>query len=347
MKLTFRWYGPSDRVTLDQIREIPTMSGVVTAIYDIKVGEEWPLDKILALKQIVNAKGLEMEVIESVPVPEDIKLGTGKRDYYIANYIKTIQNLAKAGVKCICYNFMPVFDWLRTTLAYQNKDGSTSLAYLEEDFKKLDPKNLHLPGWDESYKPEELQKLLNAYQGMSHESLLGNMVYFLKAIMPACEAGNVKMAVHPDDPPWDIFGLPRIVSNEKDYDNLFAAVPSKCNGVTLCTGSLGASRANDVPALADKLSKENRVFFLHLRNIRHFGENDFQEVGHPSKCGSLNMAAIVEALVKNGFDGYVRPDHGRTIWNEPGKPGYGLFDRALGATYIAGLFEEAERRYAK
>lgn len=347
MRLTFRWYGPSDRVTLDQIREIPTMSGVVTAIYDIPVGEAWPLDKILALKKIVNDKGLQMEVIESVPVPEDIKLGGGKRDYYISNYIKTIQNLSKAGVKCICYNFMPVFDWLRTTLAYQNKDGSTSLAYLESDFKKLDPKNLHLPGWDESYKPEELQKLLAAYQGMTHAKLLDNMVYFLKAIIPVCEACDINMAVHPDDPPWDIFGLPRIISNEQDYKNLFAAVPSKRNGVTLCTGSLGAGRQNDVPKLAAELAKDGRVHFLHLRNVRHFGKGDFEEVGHPSACGSLNMAAIVEALVQNGFDGYVRPDHGRTIWNEPGKPGYGLYDRALGACYIVGLFEEAERRYAK
>ena len=341
MKMTFRWYGEKDSIPLSYIRQIPGMSGVVTAVYDVPVGEVWEMDKILRLKSLCDEKGLEMEVIESVPVHEDIKLGLPTRDRYIANYATTIRNLGKAGVKCICYNFMPVFDWLRTNLHTEAEDGSNALSYNHEELMSLDPHNLHLPGWDESYTSEELNSLLDAYSGMSHEQLFENLVYFLKGIMPACDETGINMAIHPDDPPWDMFGLPRIITGMDSYDKLFAAVPNVHNGITLCTGSLGAGRNNDMVAMASKLA--SRSYFVHLRQITHSGALDFCESGHLTEMGSLDMYGIVKALVEAGFDGYVRPDHGRNIWGEDGKPGYGLYDRALGATYLYGLFEAIEK----
>ena len=341
MKMTFRWYGESDSIPLSYIRQIPGMSGVVTAVYDIPVGEVWPMDRILRLKELCDQNGLEMEVIESVPVHEDIKLGLPSRDRLIANYAQTIRNLGKAGVKCICYNFMPVFDWLRTNLHTLAEDGSNSLSYCHEELMRLDPKNLHLPGWDESYTSDQLNALLDSYKDMSHETLFDNLVYFLNGIMPACDETGINMAIHPDDPPWDMFGLPRIITGMDSYNKLFTAVPNPHNGITLCTGSLGAGRDNDMVAMARLLAP--RSYFAHLRQIRHEGELDFCESGHLTESGSLDMYGIVKALVESGFDGYVRPDHGRNIWGEDGKPGYGLYDRALGATYLYGLFEAVEK----
>lgn len=343
MKMTFRWYGPNDSIPLSYIRQIPGMTGVVTAVYDVAPGHEWSNESIAAMRKMCADNGLEMEVIESVPVHEDIKLGRGKRDEYIEAYKTNIRRLAANGVKCICYNFMPVFDWVRTVLGHVNADGSVSLAYREEDILKIDPANLSLPGWDESYTKDELRSLLDAYSTVTHEQLFENYVYFLNKLVPVLEECDVNMAVHPDDPPWDLFGLPRIVSTEADLDRLFAAVPSKRNGLTFCTGSLGAGRP-DLVRLAAKYAKEGRIYFAHLRNIKYSGERDFAETGHLSAGGSLDMYGIVKALADNGFDGYVRPDHGRNVWGESGKPGYGLYDRAMGAAYLNGLFEAAEQQ---
>ena len=344
MKLTFRWYGEKDCIPLSYIKQIPNMSGVVTACYDVKVGEVWSQETINHLKELSNNAGLEMEVIESIPVHEDIKMGKPTRDRYIENYCENIRRVAKAGVKCICYNFMPVFDWLRTDMYHKNDDGSTSLSYSYDDFLKVDPNNLHLPGWDESYSQDELQGLLKEYKFISHDDLFNNLVYFLERVIPVCEECGVNMAIHPDDPPWDIFGLPRIISNEEDLDRMFKAVPSTCNGLTLCTGSFGAGRENDLVHMAEKYTKQGRVHFVHLRNVKWTDDHDsFCEVGHLSCAGSLDMARIVETLVNCGFDGYVRPDHGRNIFGEDAKPGYGLFDRALGCAYINGLFEAYEK----
>ena len=341
MKMTFRWYGEGDVIPLQYIKQIPNMSGVVTAVYDEKVGEVWGEDKIARLKSLCDSAGLEMEVIESVPVHEDIKLGRPSRDRLIANYAQTIRNLGKYGVKCICYNFMPVFDWLRTNLCTVAPDGSNSLSYDHEQLMQLDRKNLHLPGWDESYSPAELGELLDAYEGMTHEQLFENLVYFLNGIMDACDETGINMAIHPDDPPWDMFGLPRIITGADSYDKMFSAVPNKHNGVTFCTGSLGAGRDNDIVAMAEKYA--DRIFFAHIRQLKLTGELDFCEAGHLTKSGSLDIYGVVGALVKGGFDGYVRPDHGRNIWGENGKPGYGLYDRALGAAYLNGLFEAVEK----
>ncbi len=344
MKLTFRWYGEKDSIPLRYVSQIPNISGVVTAVYDVPVGGVWTDEQLEKLQRQCAEHKLNMEVIESIPVHEDIKMGKGKRDEYIDNYCKNIEVVARHGVRCICYNFMPVFDWLRTDMYHKNEDGSTSLSYSYDDFVKVDPNNLHLPGWDESYSPAELQGLLKAYRKISHEQLFENLVYFLKRVIPVCDKMGVSMAIHPDDPPWDVFGLPRIVSCEKDLDAMFAAVPSKNNGLTLCTGSFGASKKNDLVKMAAKYTKQGRVHFAHLRNVLWTDDHDsFCETGHCSKHGSLDMSAIVCALVENGFDGYVRPDHGRNIFGEDGKPGYGLYDRALGAAYINGLFEAAEK----
>lgn len=341
MKMTFRWYGESDCIPLSYIRQIPNMSGVVTAVYDVPVGEVWPCEKIARLKELCEQAGLEMEVIESVPVHEDIKLGKPSRDRLIANYVETIRNLGKFGVKCICYNFMPVFDWFRTDLHYVQKNGAVCLAYKEADFQKLDKHNLRLPGWDESYTPEELSGLLKEYESISHEQLFENLVYFLNGIMPACDETRINMAIHPDDPPWDIFGLPRIVTGAESYEKMINAVPNIHNGFTFCTGSLGAGRFNDLPKMAEKYAK--RIYFAHLRQLKFVNETDFYENGHQTKDGNVDIYAIVKALEENGFTGYVRPDHGRNIWGEEGKPGYGLYDRALGAAYLSGLFEAVRK----
>ena len=343
MKMTFRWYGKNDCISLQTIRQIPGMTGVVTAVYDTPVGEVWSNESINELKTLCLQNGLEMEVIESVPVHEDIKLGRGDRDRYIENYCENIRRLGAAGVKCICYNFMPVFDWLRTNLHTPAADGSNSLSYNHEEIMGLDPKHLSLPGWDESYTSDELNSLLEAYKEITHEKLFENLVYFLKKIIPVCRESGVNMAIHPDDPPWDVFGLPRIISCEADYERLFAAVPDNENGITFCTGSLGAGRENDLLKMAYDYSRRGKIHFAHLRNIQYSNELDFREVGHATACGSLDIFGIVKALVDGGFTGYIRPDHGRNIWGEDAKPGYGLYDRALGACYLNGLFEAVEK----
>ncbi len=341
MKMTFRWYGENDSIPLQYIKQIPNMSGVVTAVYDTPVGEVWEEDKIARLKELCDSAGLEMEVIESVPVHEDIKLGKPTRDRLIANYAQTIRNLGKFGVKCICYNFMPVFDWFRTDLHFKQDNGCYCLAYKQADFEKLDKHNLRLPGWDESYTPEQLNGLLEEYKSVTHEQLFDNLVYFLNGIMPACDEAGINMAIHPDDPPWDIFGLPRIITGEESYEKMIIAVPNVHNGFTFCTGSLGAGRFNDLPKMAAKYAK--RIYFAHLRQLKFVNETDFYENGHQTQDGNVDIYGIVRALVENGFVGYVRPDHGRNIWGEDGKPGYGLYDRALGAAYLSGLFEAVEK----
>lgn len=339
MKMTFRWYGEKDHVTISQIAQIPVVTGIVSAVYDVPVGEPWSEESILRLKNTASAHGLEFEVVESVPVHEDIKLGAPSREKYIQNYCENIRRLGRHGVKCICYNFMPVFDWLRSEMARPLADGSNALAYDEEVVLALNPleTSLSLPGWDESYTHEELVGLLNRYKDISEEKLWDNLEYFLKRIIPVAEESGVKMAIHPDDPPWGIFGLPRIITDAKNLKRFLELVPSVNNGVTLCTGSFGASVDNDLLKMIE--IAKGRIHFAHIRNIKHTGYRKFEETAAPTQCGSLDIFAIVKKLVDTGFDGYVRPDHGRMIWGESGKYGYGLYDRALGAMYLYGLFE--------
>jgi mannonate dehydratase len=197
--------------------------------------------------------------------------------------------------------------------------------------------DLSLPGWDESYSKEELRSLLGEYKAVNDEKLWGNFEYFINKIIPVCEQAGVNMAIHPDDPPWGIFGLPRIITGAKSYERMKKINPSLRNGISLCLGSLGADPQNDIAAIAKEYA--GRIHFVHARNIKITGERCFEEAPHPTACGSLDMYGILKALYDSGFDGYIRPDHGRMIWGETGRPGYGLYDRALGATYLLGLWE--------
>ncbi|RED62947.1 mannonate dehydratase [Cohnella phaseoli] len=345
MKLTFRWYGDSDPVSLSHIRQIPGMKGIVSAVYDVPVGEAWPLETILDLKRSINEAGLELSVIESVPVHEDIKLGLPSRDRYIANYKTTLHNLGKAGVPVVCYNFMPVFDWTRSKLDYELEDGSTALIYEEEVVERMNPLTgeLSLPGWDSSYEVAELQRLFSQYESVDEEKLWDNLAYFVREIMPAAEEAGIKMAIHPDDPPWPIFGLPRIMTGRASLERMIGLYDSPANGLCLCSGSLGASADNDVPELMREFGRRGRVNFVHARNVKLTGPKSFQESAHLSSSGSIDMYEVIRAMSDFDYEGPIRSDHGRMIWGETGKPGYGLYDRALGAVYLNGLWEAVRK----
>lgn len=340
MKLTFRWYGKDDVIPLDYIRQIPNMYSVVTAVYDVPVGEVWSRESIAFLVKEAHAHGLKCEVIESVPVHEDIKLGLPTRDKYIAAYCENIRRLSEAGIKCICYNFMPVFDWTRTQLDKQAQDGSTSLVYYGDQLKGKNPlkDDMNLPGWDASYQKEDLIRLFELYKTVDSEKLWSNLQYFLEAVIPIAEECGINMAIHPDDPPWEIFGLPRIITNEKNIDRFLKLVDSPNNGLTFCVGSLGADKNNDIVHMVDKYCKQGKIHFMHIRNIRLL-DNGFEECAHDAMSGSMDIIGIMQALRINNFNGYIRPDHGRMIWGEQGKPGYGLYDRALGASYLNGVWQ--------
>ncbi len=346
MKSSFRWFGDADPVTLAYISQIPDMHSIVSAVYDVKPGEVWPEESIRHIAEECRAHGLVFDVVESIPVPEEIKLGRPERDAMIENYCETIRRCAKYGVRCVTYNFMPVFDWTRTQLDKKAPDGSTSLVMYWEQLKDLDPlkDDIHLPGWDASYTQAEVRSLIAAYGALGAEGLWENLEYFLKRVVPVAAECGVVIAIHPDDPPYPIFGLPRIVTDETALDRLLAIVDSPANSLCLCTGSLGSSAKNDVPALVRKYAQMGRIGFMHLRNVKILPDGSFEESGHLSKNGSLDMYAIVKALVDAGFEGYWRPDHGRMIWGEQGRPGYGLYDRALGSAYINGLIEACTKR---
>ncbi len=354
MKMTFRWYGSAiDPIPLKYIRQIPGMTGIM-GMLDKPAGADWPEEEIRALTEEVNAAGLECEVIESVNVHEDIKLGGGRRDEYIANYISTVRTLAKYGVKVIIYNFMPVFDWLRTDLKRViPEDGSNSLYFDEKDLGEMGPleivrrtaedsRGFTLPGWE----PERLSLLeetLRRYESVGPDDLRANYKYFLDAVIPVCEEAGVRMACHPDDPAWPIFGLPRIAHSQSDFDKICALHDSPANTVCLCTGSLGSDPANDIPAMIRHFGLMNRIGALHVRNVKHLGYRHFREAAHVSEYGDLNMYDIMKAIYDTCPDSYIRPDHGRMIWDEQGRPGYGLYDRALGAVYLRGVWEGIER----
>ena len=352
MQMTMRWFGDAfDSVKLWQIKQVPGVTGVITTLYDIPAGELWPLERIQALKKEVEDAGLTIAGIESVNIHDDIKIGKPSRDKYIENYIKTLENLAACDIKLVCYNFMPVFDWTRTDLAKMRPDGATVLAYDQKVVDSIDPQTFFdqtnsssngyvMPGWE----PERLSKvkeLFEAYKDVDEETLFNNLVYFLKAIQPTCEKHGIKMAIHPDDPAWPVFGLPRIITSKEKILKVMKAVDSPFNGLTFCAGSFGTNPKNDLPGIIRALP--GRVHFAHVRNLHHFAPGLFEEAAHLSSDGSFDMYEIVRALYETGFDGPIRPDHGRAIWGEVSMPGYGLYDRALGAEYILGLWEAVEK----
>lgn len=345
MIMSFRWYGESDPVTIDKIRQIPVVRGIVSALYDVPQGETWPLEKLRDLRAAVEKKGFVLSAIESIPVHENIKLGRPDRDALIDKYRRSIRNMGEAGIPVLCYNFMPVFDWTRSNMAFPLADGSNALSYDDAEILAMDLSNgtEGLPGWSTSYDAAELRGLLDAYRDLSEEGLWENLGYFLEKVIPAAEEAGVKMALHPDDPPWSIFGLPRIIRDEAALDRVLKLADSPNNGLSICTGSLGAHPRNDLPAIIRKFGSMGRIHFAHVRNVKITGKGSFHESAHPTGFGSLDMHAVMKAYSDTGFSGPMRPDHGRMIWGETGKPGYGLYDRALGAMYLSGLWEALER----
>ena len=326
MQMGFRWYGEgNDKITLSDIRQIPGVSTIVWALHDKMPGEVWQPEEIKTVVDQIKAAGFNAEVVESVNVHDDIKIGLPTRDQYIQNYIQTIRNLAPFGVKVICYNFMPIFDWTRTDLFHPVGDGSTALFY-EAGMIQDDPKamanyilenlnGLTFPGW-EPERMARLDELFDAYKDVTKEKLWANFKYFLEAIMPVCHECDIKMAVHMDDPPWDIFGLPRLLVDAESIDRFLKMVDDPYNCLTLCSGSLNAN----------------------------------PKASHRDCDGDTGILDILRAYHDCGFEGYIRPDHGRQLWDEtPGnvRPGYGLYDRALGIMYMLGAWDLMDKEAAE
>jgi mannonate dehydratase len=340
VQITFRWFGPDDPVTLEKIRQIPGVDGIVSAL-DLPPGEPWSRELVLQHAERIEKPGFRWVVAESIPVHEDIKLGRATRDRLIDNYCRSIEALGSVGVPVVCYNFMPVFDWVRTNLELVLDDGSRALAFDDEDLARIDLSRGtgDLPGWGAAYDGPALKQLLTAYAEVSEAKLWENLAYFLERVIPFAQKAGVKMAIHPDDPPWPVFGLPRIITDGAALERVTSLVDSPANGITFCTGSLAANPENDLPVIARKLAASGRIHFVHARNVRVTGHHQFHETMHPTPFGDVNMLRVLSALRGSGFNGPIRPDHGRMIWGEKGKPGYGLNDRALGASYLYGLWE--------
>lgn len=353
MHMTWRWYGQNnDSITLDHIKQVPGVTGIVWSLHDKVAGEEWEMKRIQEVVNQIREKGFNADVVESVNVHDNIKIGLPDRDKYIDVYIDTIKKLSKVGVKVICYNFMPVFDWTRTDLYRELPDGSNALYYeknaIIDDPKKMAQRILEgagdftMPGW-EPERMEKLDDLFEAYKGITEEVLFENLKYFLERIIPVCEECDIKMAIHPDDPPWPIFGLPRIIRDKDHIKKFLELVDSPYSGLTLCTGSLGPNLNNDIPAIINEF--HDRIYFAHIRNVKVFDNGDFSEVSHRGKDGNVDVYEVLKAYHDNDYDGYIRPDHGRHLWGEEAhcRPGYGLYDRALGAMYMLGIWDSLDK----
>lgn len=356
MKMSFRWYGENnDPISLDYIRQIPGVEEVVWALHEKQAGALWTKEEIKEQIDVIESHGLKGTIVESVNIHEDIKLGLPSRDAYIETYKTCLKNLAANGVKVVCYNFMPIFDWTRTDMFHPLADGSTALFFDKEKIINADPQELvdmvekesnglTLPGWE----PERLariKELFQAYEGFDEERLRENFKYFMDAIIPTCEEYDIKMAIHPDDPPFPIFGLPRLVNNAENIRKLLATNPSPYNGLTFCTGSLGADPNNDLVSLLKEFNQ--RVHFMHVRNVRVAANGDFSEVSHRTQDGTVDITGVMQVLAEINFAGYIRPDHGRHIFGENAtnvRPGYGLYDRALGVMYLLGSWDMATRQ---
>lgn len=352
MQMGFRWYGlGNDSVTLSHIKQIPGVTSIVWALHDMPAGLVWPVERIAQIQEEFKPYGFNMDVVESVNVHEDIKLGLPSRDQYIENYIQSIRNLSKFGVRVICYNFMPIFDWTRTSLFQPMPDGSTALFFEAAKVNGVSPEKLietvlqgsgqyTMPGWE----PERLAHIkesFKAYEGFTEDRLRDNFKYFLEAICPVAEECGITMGVHPDDPPWSIFGIPRIVNNAENIRKILAMVPSRANGLTFCTGSLGADPQNDIVAMVNEFV--DRIPFIHIRNVKIFDNGDFIESSHRAQDGNVPIDLVVKTLSDHNFKGCIRPDHGRHIWDEKCRPGYGLYDRALGIMYLWGVWDILQR----
>ena len=352
MMMTLRWFGKGyDSINLEEIRQIPGVKGVITTLYGTTPGEEWDEAEIKEMKRVVEESGLCVAGIESVNIHDAIKVGGKDRDSYIDNYIKTLEKLGKNDIHMVCYNFMPVFDWTRSDLAKLRPDGSSVLAYDQSVIDSIDPMKMLssmdsksngfvLPGW-EPERMARLRELFDMYADIDENALFANLKYFLDAIMPVCDKYDINMAIHPDDPAWSVFGLARIMTSGDNLVKLTKMTDNPHNGVTLCTGSLGSNPENNIVDAIHRL--KGRIHFAHVRNIKYNGERNFEEAAHLSSDGSLDMFEIMKALYVSGFDGPIRPDHGRAVWGEVAMPGYGLYDRAMWATYLNGIWESLEK----
>lgn len=340
MYLSFRWYGPDDPIPLRHIRQIPGMKSVVTALYDVPASQAWDEGRLRALKDAIEAESMTFDVVESIPVHEDIKLGKPSRDALIAVYRENLALMGRLGIEVLCYNFMPLYSWFRTDHEMELADGSTAMSFDQTDIHRVpDPWASDLP----AYWPleESLDDVKEAYRKIDDEDIWRNLKYFLEQIVPTAQESGVKLAMHPDDPPWEIFGLPRIIRNSDSLQRLIDLVDSRINGLTFCTGALGTLAENDLPAMIRQFG--SRIHFAHCRNVKRTDAHAFHEVAHPPEYGDVDLVSVMRAYADIGYSGPLRPDHGRNVWGEVGTPGYALNDRALGATYLLGLWDAIER----
>jgi mannonate dehydratase len=343
MKMTLRWFGEGDTVSLHDIQQIPIVTGIVGTLEGKPDNEVWSQEDFEAVKKQVNAYDLSLDVIESIPVAEAIKKGTDERDSLIDMYCESIRNMGRAGIKVLCYNFMPVFDWMRTNLSVRLPDDSFVTEYRHPEMLNYDmSKGFEARvAWARGFTGDEIQAILDEYKAIDNDVLFENLAYFLRRIVPVAEEAGVYLAIHPDDPPWSIFGLPRIVRDAESIQRILDIVDSPHNGLTFCTGSLGTSPKNNLPEMIRKFA--NRINFVHIRNVELTGDNSFVEVVHTAPNGNVNMVDVLQVLIDIDYQGVIRPDHGRMIWGETGRIGYGLYDRALAAMYLYGLWQGLQR----
>ncbi|MAY75939.1 MAG: mannonate dehydratase [Phycisphaerae bacterium] len=339
--MCMRWFGPTDPVPLDHIRQVPGVTGIVSAVTGVPVGEPWTASHVRKLRDTVEAAGLKLEVIESIAVSDEIKLAGPEAPRHYDNWRRSLEAVAAEGVKTVCYNFMPIADWVRTELAMPLPDGSNTLAYddaqmpaFEEMVRSGAAKNL--PAWDH-LDVGAFDALRERYAARAEEGLWDALAKFLEAVVPTAASLGVRLGLHPDDPCWSVLGLPRIVTSPAAFRRVCDLVDNPANGVTYCTGSLGVNPDNDLVAGARDLA--NRVSFVHARNVRVTAPRKVYESAHPREFGHVDLPAVLAELMAGGFNGPIRPDHGRMIWGETGTPGYGLFDRSLGATYLLGAID--------